>query len=249
MVERLRCIIQYDGTHYAGYQVQPNGNTVQEELEKALSKMHKGRKVKVTASGRTDSGVHAIGQVIHFDTDLNIPMPNWKRALSSLLPTDIHIASVEAVPVDFHARYDTVGKEYRYYVWNDREPDIFRRHYSYHVKAELDLKEMEKACEYIQGEHDFTSFCSPRTDIKGEKIRTIYEASVRKEGAELVFTFKGSGFLYNMVRILVGTLLEVGKHERSADEIPQMIEARDRHAAGKTAPPQGLFLWEVSYKD
>jgi tRNA pseudouridine38-40 synthase len=246
-MERLKCTIQYDGTNYAGYQIQPNGNTVQAELEKALSKMHKGGMVKVSASGRTDSGVHALGQVIHFDTDLNIPVSNWKRALSSLLPSDIHISSVENVSRDFHARYDTTGKEYRYYVWNDREPNVFKRHFRYHVKADLDIAAMQRACQFIEGQHDFTSFCSPRTDIKGDKIRVIHEASVQKEGEEIVFIFRGSGFLYNMVRILVGTLLEVGRYDRDPEEIPMIIEAREREAAGKTAPPQGLFLWKVFY--
>ncbi|ARI75366.1 tRNA pseudouridine(38-40) synthase TruA [Halobacillus mangrovi] len=248
-MERLKAIIQYDGTNYAGYQIQPNGNTVQAELEKALSKMHKGRKVKVTASGRTDSGVHALGQVIHFDTDLNIPVENWKRALSSMLPQDIYILSVEQVGRDFHARYDAKGKEYRYFIWNDQEPNIFKRHYRYHIKADLDVAAMQQACKYIEGEHDFTSFCSPRTDIKGDKIRLIHEASVQKEGEELVFVFRGSGFLYNMVRILVGTLVEVGRHDRDPGEIPMIIEAKEREAAGKTAPPQGLFLREVFYDE
>ncbi|MCA0985600.1 tRNA pseudouridine(38-40) synthase TruA [Halobacillus yeomjeoni] len=248
-MERMRCVIQYDGTKYAGYQIQPNGITIQEELEKALSKMHKGQKVKVTASGRTDSGVHAMGQVIHFDSDLTIPYQNWKRALTSLLPDDIHISSVEGVSRDFHARYDAKGKEYRYFVWNEREPDVFNRYYRYHVKADLDIGRMKIACRYLLGEHDFTSFCSPKTDIKGSKVRTIHEASVEKEGSELVFTFNGSGFLYNMVRILVGTLLEIGRNEREPDDILNILKAKSRDAAGKTAPPQGLFLWSVFYEE
>lgn len=246
-MERLRCIVQYDGTNYAGYQVQPNGNTVQEELEKALSKMHKGRKVKVIASGRTDSGVHAIGQVIHFDTDLDIPESNWKRALSSMLPDDIQIAAVENVPRDFHARYDAIGKEYRYFIWNDRESDLFKRQYRYHLRAELDIEAMRRACKILEGEHDFTSFCSTRTDIKGSKVRKIYEASIESDGPELMFKFRGSGFLYNMVRILVGTLIEVGRKERTPENLLEVIEAKDRDVAGKTAPPQGLFLWKVFY--
>ncbi|MGV2623009.1 UNVERIFIED_CONTAM: tRNA pseudouridine(38-40) synthase TruA [Halobacillus marinus] len=247
-MQRMKFTLQYDGTAYAGYQVQPNGNTIQAELEKALAKIHKGETVKVTASGRTDAGVHAMGQVIHFDTPLSIPDENWKRAVNSLLPDDILITHSEAVPEDFHARYGTVGKEYRYYVWNDRDRQLFKRHHTYHVKAELDMAAMKEACRLLEGEHDFTSFCSPKTDIKGDKVRTIYEASIRKEGAEIVFLFRGSGFLYNMVRILVGTLLEVGRHEREPASIPRILAAMDRAAAGKTAPPQGLFLWEVFYQ-
>ncbi|TGB00883.1 tRNA pseudouridine(38-40) synthase TruA [Halobacillus salinus] len=248
-MERLRCVIQYDGTHYAGYQIQPNGNTVQAELEKALRKMHKGQRVKVVASGRTDSGVHAKGQVIHFDTDLTIPLSNWRRALSSLLPADIMVESVESVPSDFHARYDTTGKEYRYFVWNAKEPDIFKRLYRHHVRGELDIEAMREACSYIEGEHDFTSFCSPKTDIKGDKVRTIYRAEISEDGQEITFVFRGSGFLYNMVRILVGTLLEVGRGDRSPREVPSIIEAVDREAAGRTAPPHGLFLWKVHYEE
>jgi tRNA pseudouridine38-40 synthase len=246
-MNRYRMVVRYDGTNYVGYQVQPNGNTIQAELEKALKKIHKGDPVKVTASGRTDARVHALGQVIHFDTPLIIPLNNWKRALASLLPDDIQITTVDQVAENFHARYDTKGKEYRYFVRNHQEPDIFRRHYTYHVKAPLDINAMVRACNYLEGAHDFTSFCSPKTDIKGSKVRTIYQADVRKQADEVVFTFRGSGFLYNMVRILVGTLLEVGRNERQPEEILRIIGAKDRGAAGKTAPPQGLFLWEVFY--
>ncbi|MCP3029597.1 tRNA pseudouridine(38-40) synthase TruA [Halobacillus sp. A5] len=246
-MDRIKCTVQYDGTRYAGYQVQSNGNTVQEELEKALTKIHKGRKVKVTASGRTDSGVHARGQVIHFDTDLTIPAPNWKRALDTILPPDIHITEAEQAAKDFHARYDTTGKEYRYFVWNSREPDIFRRNFSYHIKMPLNLDAMRKACRIIEGEHDFTSFCASRSDVKGSKVRTIHHSTIEKNGAVLIFIFKGSGFLYNMVRILTGTLLEVGRGEREPEDLKAIIEALDREAAGKTAPPHGLFLWKVDY--
>ncbi|CDQ21606.1 tRNA pseudouridine38-40 synthase [Halobacillus karajensis] len=246
-MKRIRMVIRYDGTNYSGYQVQPNGNTIQAELEKALRKMHKGQLIKVTASGRTDARVHAIGQVIHFDTPLQIPIGNWKRALNSLLPEDIQVSSVDQAADDFHARYDTSGKEYRYYVRNHQEPDPFRRNYTYHVKAAIDIDAIKAACRYLEGEHDFTSFCSPKTDIKGSKVRTIYQADVSKRGDEVIFIFRGSGFLYNMVRILVGTLLEVGRKERRPEDIQRIIAAKDRIAAGKTAPPQGLFLWKVFY--
>lgn len=246
-MNRIRMIIAYDGTRYAGYQVQPNGNTVQAELEKALKKIHKGSPVKVTASGRTDARVHAVGQVIHFDTPLDIPLSNWKRALNSMLPDDIQVKQADQPADGFHARYDTTGKEYRYFVRNHPDPDLFRRHYTSHVKAPLNVAAMKQACAYIEGEHDFTSFCSPKTDIKGSKVRTIFKADVESSGEEVMFTFKGSGFLYNMVRILVGTLLEVGKGERTPEDIPGILEARSRESAGRTAPPQGLFLWKVDY--
>ncbi|MFG6117257.1 tRNA pseudouridine(38-40) synthase TruA [Halobacillus sp. MO56] len=246
-MQKLKCIIQYDGTAFAGYQVQPNGRTIQAEIEAALSKMHKGEVVKVIASGRTDAGVHAVGQVIHFTSDLDIPLDGWKRALTAMLPADIRVADVQYANSDFHARYDTTGKEYHYKVLNQKEADLFRRHYSYHVPQPLNIEAMSKACDYLEGEHDFTSFCSARTTVKGDKIRTITKAEVVVEGNEITFIFRGTGFLYNMVRILVGTLLEIGRGERDPEAVTGMILARDRSAAGKTAPPHGLFLWKVFY--
>ena len=246
-MQKLKGIIQYDGTAFAGYQIQPNGRTIQAEIEAVLQKMHKGQTVKVTASGRTDAGVHAVGQVIHFTSDLNIPPEGWNRALNAMLPDDIRIADIQYADAGFHARYDTKGKEYRYKVLNQKDPDLFRRYYNYHVPQKLDVAAIKEACRYLEGEHDFTSFCSARSTVKGGKVRTITKADIHPEGNELVFIFRGTGFLYNMVRILVGTLLEIGKGERKPEEIMAMIEAKDRSAAGKTAPPHGLFLWEVFY--
>ncbi|WP_028781744.1 tRNA pseudouridine(38-40) synthase TruA [Thalassobacillus devorans] len=246
-MQKVKCIIQYDGTAFAGYQVQPNGRTIQAEIEAALKKMHKGEVVKVIASGRTDAGVHAVGQVIHFTSDLDIPLNGWKRALTAMLPADICVADVDYADAEFHARYDTTGKEYRYKVLNQKEADLFRRHYSYHVPKPLNIEAMRKACGYLKGEHDFTSFCSARTTVKGDKIRTITKADIVVEGNELTFIFLGNGFLYNMVRILVGTLLEIGNGEHAPEEVKDMLRAKDRSAAGKTAPPHGLFLWKVFY--
>ncbi|GGD03206.1 tRNA pseudouridine synthase A [Thalassobacillus devorans] len=246
-MQKLKGIIQYDGTAFAGYQVQPNGRTIQAEIETALQKMHKGQTVKVTASGRTDAGVHAVGQMIHFTSDLDIPPEGWERALNAMLPDDIRIDDIQYADAGFHARYDTKGKEYRYKILNQKDPDLFRRYYSYHVPQKLDIAAIKEACRYLEGEHDFTSFCSARSTVKGDKVRTITKADIQPEGNELVFIFRGTGFLYNMVRILVGTLLEVGKGERKPEEVIAMIEAKDRSAAGKTAPPHGLFLWEVFY--
>nr|WP_239534334.1 tRNA pseudouridine(38-40) synthase TruA [Thalassobacillus pellis] len=243
----MKCIVQYDGTAFSGYQVQPDSRTVQSEIESALTKLHKGQIVKITASGRTDAGVHALGQVIHFETDLDIPLEGWKRALTATLPADIRISEVYFVDTSFHARYDTTGKEYHYHIWNAGEPDLFRRLYSYHFPYELDIKAMKKACSYLEGEHDFTSFCAARSGVKGDKIRTIMKADIEKRGEELIFIFRGSGFLYNMVRILVGTLLEVGQGEREPEDMLDIIARKDRDAAGKTAPPHGLFLWKVYY--
>lgn len=242
-------MISYDGKAFSGYQVQPNGRTVQEAFEQALSKMHKGSSIRVTASGRTDAGVHAQGQVLHFDTNLTIPDENWQRALNALLPEDIFVRYAEEVAADFHARYDVVEKEYRYVILASAQPILFERHYSYHVSKPIDVEAIQAACKLVEGKHDFTSFCATKTGVKGDKTRTIYQAMCWKEADKLIFSFRGSGFLYNMVRILVGTLLDVGYKKNLPSDIVKIIDAKDRGAAGKTAPPQGLFLWNVVYRD
>ena len=245
-MQRIKITLSYDGTAFNGYQVQPNGRTVQEELQRALKQMHKGEAVQVTGSGRTDARVHAFGQVIHFDTTLSIPLENWTRALNAQLPDDVRVLHSEAVSSDFHARYDVVRKTYQYRVHNRAALDVFRRNYAVHEPQSLDLMEMKRAAAYLSGEHDFTSFCASKTDVKN-KVRTIYRIEIDQVQDELVFTFEGSGFLYNMVRILMGTLFEIGKGRRSADDIPMILEAKDRNKAGKTAPPHGLYLWKVFY--
>lgn len=245
-MQRIKMTISYDGTAFNGYQVQPNGRTVQEELQRALKQMHKGKLIHVTGSGRTDARVHALGQVIHFDTPLSIPLDKWVRALNAQLPADVRVLRAEAVPEDFHARYHVVRKTYHYRVNNRAASDVFRRNYAVHEARELNIGDMRRAAAHLIGEHDFTSFCSAKTDVK-DKVRTIYRIDIEKENDELIFTFEGSGFLYNMVRILMGTFLEVGRGDRQADELPSILEAQDRSRAGKTAPPHGLYLWEVSY--
>ncbi|KGX90357.1 tRNA pseudouridine synthase A [Pontibacillus halophilus JSM 076056 = DSM 19796] len=248
-MERVICVISYDGTQFSGYQVQPNGRTVQEDVENALQKMHKGKFIRITASGRTDAGVHAKGQVIHFDSPLVIPEENWKKALQTLLPKDIRIVDVQKTTEDFHARYGTKRKEYRYRILNSVDPDVFKRNYTFHVPDKLDLQAMNEACTYFEGTHDFTSFSSAKSDVKGDKVRTIYEAYCYVDGDEIIFSVTGNGFLYNMVRILVGTLLEVGKGRKTPATIQEIFEMNDRSQAGKTAPPQGLYLWDVDYNE
>ncbi|WP_226660052.1 tRNA pseudouridine(38-40) synthase TruA [Pseudalkalibacillus hwajinpoensis] len=245
-MQRIKMTLSYDGTAYNGYQVQPNGRTVQEEVQRALKQMHKGETIIVTGSGRTDARVHACGQVIHFDTTLSIPLENWTRALNAQLPDDVRVLHTEAVSSDFHARYDVVRKTYQYRVHNRAAVDVFRRNYAVHEPHTLNVLEMKRAAADLIGEHDFTSFCASKTDVKN-KVRTIYRIEIEQMQDELVFTFEGSGFLYNMVRILMGTLLEVGKGRRSANEMSSILNAKDRNKAGKTAPPHGLYLWEVSY--
>jgi tRNA pseudouridine38-40 synthase len=245
-MKRLKCIISYDGTHFSGYQVQSNKRTVQSEFEDILMKMHNGQPVKIHASGRTDARVHAHGQVIHFDTPLNIPSDRWQKALNSLLPDDISVREVQKVPPNFHARFNATAKEYRYKVNRSQERNVFQRYYTYHYPYPLDYVEMKEAIKYLVGTHDFTSFCSAKTEVE-DKVRTIYEIEFFEEQDQLIFRFVGNGFLYNMVRILVGTILEVGQGKIKAGDIKKILESKSRENAGKTAPGQGLYLWQVHY--
>ncbi len=244
---RLKAVLAYDGTAFAGYQIQPNARTVQGELETALAQIHKGEHIRTYASGRTDTGVHAAGQVVHFDTTLDIPEPNWVKAMQAFLPDDIIVQEVTRVSDDFHARYSASWKEYRYRIITGKRIDVFRRKYTVHVPQSLNEVAIRRALKSIIGEHDFTSFCSAKTDVE-EKTRIIYEAELLKEHDEFIFRFVGNGFLYNMVRILVGTILEVGQGKRDSAEMEQILAAQSREAAGRTAPPQGLVLWTVSYE-
>ncbi|KIL72054.1 tRNA pseudouridine(38-40) synthase TruA [Bacillus badius] len=243
---RVKCTIAYDGARFSGYQVQPNSRTVQEELEKALSVIHKGLDVKVTASGRTDAGVHAKGQVIHFDTPLAIPALRWPSALNSRLPEDIAVKQAEIVSESFHARFSAVGKEYRYKIYQEAVRDPFHRFYACHSPLELDQALMQKAARSLIGTYDFTSFCSAKTEVE-DKVRTITKLEVIQHGKEMELQVAGSGFLYNMVRIIAGTLMEVGRGRIAPDCMPDILAGRDRSLAGKTAPAEGLYLWEVFY--
>lgn len=243
---RYKCIISYDGAAFAGYQVQPEKRTIQREVEVALEKMHKGQQVKVMASGRTDAGVHAKGQVIHFDSSNEFPAANWQKGLNALLPDDIVVLDIQQVPATFHARFDPIGKEYRYLIARGSLRDPFKQHYAYHYPYRLDIELMREAATYLVGRHDFTSFCAANTSVV-DKVRTIHEIDIVEEDDLLTFRFVGTGFLYNMIRILVGTLLEVGGGKREASATGDIIAKQDRQFAGKTVPGQGLYLWEVFY--
>ncbi|MDQ0216146.1 tRNA pseudouridine38-40 synthase [Oikeobacillus pervagus] len=245
-MNRIKCIVCYDGTAFAGYQIQPNGRTIQGCIEKALKMIHKGQDVKVFASGRTDAGVHAVGQVLHFDSPLRIPPHKWPNAINGLLPRDIRIKECEIVDSSFHARFSASGKEYRYKVHTSAFQDPFRRNFSYHYPYKLDMKWMEEAAKNLIGTHDFTSFCSAKTDVE-DKVRTIEQISIHSSQDELEFHFIGNGFLYNMVRILTGSLLDIGSGKISPNEIKRILEAKNRSMAGKTAPAAGLYLWRVFY--
>ncbi len=245
-MRRLKCVVAYDGTDFEGYQVQPGKRTVQGEIERVLMRMHKGQKIKVYASGRTDARVHAKGQVIHFDTFLNIPEDRWPVALNAMLPGDISILSSEYTDADFHARFSCKKKEYHYYVWLKETRDPFLRNYMYHFPYPLDFRAMEKGMKYFIGTHDFTSFCSAKTEVE-DKVRTIEYFDYEKTDHHLIFKICGDGFLYNMVRIIIGTVLETGTGKRKPEDIPEIFAAKDRAKAGKTAPGQGLYLYKVYY--
>ncbi|RYL89868.1 tRNA pseudouridine(38-40) synthase TruA [Sporolactobacillus sp. THM7-4] len=246
-MEKLKCTVAYDGSRFFGYQVQPGKRTVQSEIESALERMHGGSRMKITASGRTDRGVHAVGQVFHFESLLKIPTENWTKALNSLLPDDIYIYRTEIVPPGFHARFDVKKKEYRYRLLTRPEPDLFRRFYTVHVTGALDLEKMNRAAAFIVGTHDFSCFCAANTDVK-DKVRTVYHLDVHQEGCdETVVRIIGNGFLYQMVRIITGTLLDIGQGKLAPEAVQKMIAGKDRRTASKTAPACGLTLWKVSY--
>ena len=246
-MKRVKCTIAYDGSNFSGFQIQPNKRTVQGELEKALAKMHQGKKVRLHASGRTDAGVHAVGQVLHFDTALTLPPHKWKRALESLLPADIQVMLTENAEEDFHARFSAIEKEYRYFVLNRPEPDIFRRQYIYHSPYKVNMEQMQQACQVFEGTHDFTTFASAKSTAKGCKVRTLSEVSCNKQGDIIEFVLRGNGFLQHMVRIIVGALLETGTGRRTPNELAEILAKQDRRYAGKTIPSEGLYLWKVSY--
>lgn len=247
MMQRYKGTFAYDGTNYSGYQIQPNGNTVQEEIEKALSKMHKGKAVHVTASGRTDARVHARGQVIHFDSPLTLPAKRWVKALNGLLPKDISFLHVEKVESDFHARFDATGKTYKYFLYTGDVRDPFKRNYAYHFQFPLHIGKMKQATKELVGTFDYTSFCSAKAEV-ANKVRTISEIEIEQHRYQVIFTVTGNGFLYHMVRIIVGTLLDVGTGKIEVASIPHILAEKDRTLAGKTAPAHGLYLWEVFYE-
>lgn len=245
---RYACKLSYDGTDFSGYQVQPGKRTVQLVVEQALQTIHKGIHTPIVASGRTDARVHAYGQVIHFESTLSMETINWKHALNSQLPEDVVVLDVHSVQDSFHARFDTIGKEYRYYIHYGDVPSVFRRNQSVHVKWPLDVPAMQTAAQYLLGTHDFSAFCAANTSVE-DKVRTITSVSIQPVGRELELTFSGTGFLYNMVRIIVGTLIEVGTGKREAKEIEAILTSLDRTKAGKTAPGHGLYLWDVHYEE
>jgi tRNA pseudouridine38-40 synthase len=246
MSYRLKCTVSYDGTHFLGYQRQKVGRTIQGEIEKALFKIHTTF-VEIQASGRTDRGVHALNQVFHFDTTVVMETEQWKRALNSILPKDIHIKSIERVDPQFHARYHVVDKEYRYYLSLDEyNPLKVNYTYFYNKTIKLDVELMKRAIKHLEGTHDYKLFTS--RNERHYTVRTIYEAEIKQDGQIIEFIFRGNGFLRYQVRVMVGTLIEIGVGKRDIHSINELLSLKEGIHPGKTAEPQALYLSHVSYK-
>ena len=244
-MHRIKLTVAYDGTNYCGWQVQPNGVSIQSTLQKAIENLL-GGKTDVTGASRTDSGVHALGQVAVFDTDKNIPDWKYALAINQRLPKDIVVQKSEEVSLDFHPRYTDVEKTYEYRILNRRTQLPKERLYSYFVPKKLNVDKMREAGVYLVGEHDFKSFCSQKTKVLST-VRTIYSLELIEEGDIVTLRVSGNGFLYNMVRIIAGTLIRVGGGELAPDEMPQILGKKDRTAAGPTAPAHGLTMMGIEY--
>lgn len=246
MCRRMLLTLEYDGTAYAGWQRQLNGPSVQQELERALHKLT-GEAVGVTGASRTDAGVHALGQRAHFDTASRIPDDKWPFALNTLLPHDIRVVDSQPVGGAFHARFDARGKTYVYRFYNRRQPSALLRHYTAHAPLPLREDAMERAARHLLGLHDFAAFQAAGGTAK-TTIRQIDQAVLRREGEEIRLTVHGDAFLYNMVRIIAGTLLSIGVGKLPEDAFLRAFDTGDRLQLGPTAPAQGLCLVQVDYE-
>jgi tRNA pseudouridine38-40 synthase len=241
----LKLVLEYDGFDYCGWQVQAEAPTLQGVLEAALAQIL-GARIRIHGAGRTDARVHALGQVASFRCPSAIPATALQHALNSLLPRDVVVLEVEEVPADFHARFSALGKVYSYRILNRRTRAPLRVRYAWHIPQVLDLSAMAEAALSLQGTHDFRSFQAAGSRVE-TSVRTIRELSVTSERDEVVMHCTGNGFLRHMVRNMVGTLVEVGRGRRSAADVRRILDGRDRHLAGATAPPQGLCLVHVIY--
>ena len=245
-MRNIKMTIRYDGSRYKGFQrLKDNDMTIQGKIEDVLSKMA-NESIEIIGSGRTDMGVHAYGQVANFKTASNLSVDKMKTYLYEYLPEDIVITSLEEVDGRFHSRYNAKSKVYLYKIYNNKFHDPFLRKYTTHIPKKLDIELMKEASEYFIGEHDFTSFASSKSKKKSN-VRTIYSINITETNGLVEIYFEGNGFLYNMVRIISGTLVEVGLNNIEPEDIPKIIEAKNRQMAGKTLPPQGLFLMKVEY--
>jgi tRNA pseudouridine38-40 synthase len=247
-MRRIRLVVAYDGTDYCGWQIQPNGITIEEVLNTTLKKLT-GEDIHVIGASRTDSGVHALGNVAVFDTDSPIPPERMAYALNRKLPEDIVIVKSDEVPPNWHPRYqDRVSKTYEYHIYNAPVPDPMKRRYSTFVSFPMDADKMREGAAYLTGEHDFVSFCNIRTNVENT-VRTIDEIVIENSGSDITIRVTGNGFLYNMVRIIAGTLIRVGRGFYTPGKVKEILEAKQRTEAGVTAPPEGLTLLRISYEE
>lgn len=245
--KNIKMVLTYDGTHYHGWQWQKNALTIQAVVQEKIQVLTREH-VTVIASGRTDAGVHALHQVCHFITHTDMHPESIRKGLNSLLPEDIVVRHAERAPLDFHARYSVKSKTYEYRILNREQPDLFLRHYAWHVARQLDRAGMEACVSLLGGRHDFSSFRSTRSDNLNP-VREMIRAELHESPDQglIRFLFEADGFLRHMVRNIVGTVVEVGSGRIASDEFLKIFEAKDRKRAGLKAPPQGLFLTMVRY--
>ena len=246
-MKRYRLKVAYDGTNYCGWQVQPNEVTIEGVLNKTLSDLL-NEDIEVVGASRTDSGVHSDGNYCIFDTETHIPAPKIAYALNQRLPEDISIVKSDEVDEDWHPRYQNSMKTYQYTIINRDMPDPVRRLYTYFTYSKLDVDKMKEAAGFLVGEHDFAAFCSTGSQVENT-VRTIESLEVTQNGDEIAIIAKGNGFLYNMVRIIAGTLLEVGEGKLEPSDMEDIIASKDRGRAGKTAVARGLRLVEIKYEN
>lgn len=245
-MRNIKIVIEYDGTKYKGWQrLGDSDNTIQHKIETVLSKMA-GENIEITASGRTDAGVHATNQVANFRTDCSMPTHKMRSYCYEYLPEDIVVKTVEEVDLNFHARYNAKVKKYVYNICNNKAHNVFNRKYEYHIPQPLNIEKMRKAAEFLIGEHDFQSFTTLKTKKKST-VRNIYTINIVNEDGNIEISVQGDGFMKNMVRLIVGTLIEVGLGERPADGINDILDKKERKYSGHIAPAKGLFLEEVNY--
>lgn len=245
-MKNIRLTIEYDGKDFNGWQKQPNKLNIQGEIERAIEEIT-GEKVDLIASGRTDAGVHALAQMANFKTNSNLPVEKYPIALNTKLKKSIRIQKAEEVEEDFHSRYHCKQKTYRYVINNSEQGSSIYRNLEYFVPNKLNVEKMQEAVKYFEGEHDFKAFKASGTSSKSS-VRIIYKAKIEKQGDRIIIELTGNGFLYNMVRIIAGTLVDVGLGKIGPDEIPEIIENGERSRAGKTLPPHGLYLVKVEYQ-
>lgn len=239
-MKRVMLTVAYDGTAYHGWQVQPNGVTIEGELNSVLKELT-GEEIQVIGASRTDAGVHGLCNIAVFDTESNIPGEKFSYALNQRLPEDIKVVDSCEVAEDFHPRHVSSKKTYEYKIYNAKFPDPTKRLYSHFTYTSLNVEKMQQAASYLVGEHDFKSFCAPVAVVE-TTVRTLYKAEVIQDEEYIRIRVQGNGFLYNMVRIIAGTLMEVGSGKLHPEDIKTILEAKDRNAAGPTAPARGLML-------